>query len=258
MANSKIIYGGETLIDLTGDSVTPETLLEGETAHAANGERIVGRAVIPTKVSQLENDSGYLSRQELQNEMFSFNFTSVSYIASSGNQYINTGITGNQNIGFEIDFRTNDENSGNSGEYGCIMGARKSSLDNDFQLTTYTTDGDGTLRFGAKAYDGKITVKKRVQHSLMNRVYTVGSSSTTLSSTSFTTPVPITLFALNNNGSITQYGKCRIYKLKLYSGTVLVRDFIAVRHNFTGEYGLYDKVNHKFYRNEGTGSFTGP
>lgn len=42
MAISKVIYGGQPLIDLTADSVTPETLLKGETAHGANGELITG------------------------------------------------------------------------------------------------------------------------------------------------------------------------------------------------------------------------
>ena len=42
MAISKVIYGGETLIDLTGDSVTKDKLLKGATAHGADGERITG------------------------------------------------------------------------------------------------------------------------------------------------------------------------------------------------------------------------
>lgn len=42
MPVNKVIYGGQTLIDLTGDSVTPETLAEGVTAHNAAGERITG------------------------------------------------------------------------------------------------------------------------------------------------------------------------------------------------------------------------
>ena len=48
MANNKIILGDEVLMDLTGDTVTPETLAEGYTAHGANGELIVGTA---TKVN---------------------------------------------------------------------------------------------------------------------------------------------------------------------------------------------------------------
>lgn len=42
MAISKIIYGNETLIDLTSDTIQASKLLEGRTAHGANGELIVG------------------------------------------------------------------------------------------------------------------------------------------------------------------------------------------------------------------------
>ena len=42
MAISKVVYGGETLIDLTSDSVTKDTLLKGATAHGADGEPITG------------------------------------------------------------------------------------------------------------------------------------------------------------------------------------------------------------------------
>lgn len=42
MANSKIIFGGEVLIDLTGDTVTADKLLKGSTAHGADGEAVVG------------------------------------------------------------------------------------------------------------------------------------------------------------------------------------------------------------------------
>lgn len=42
MGVNKVEYGDETLVDLTEDSVTPETLAEGETATNAQGEKIVG------------------------------------------------------------------------------------------------------------------------------------------------------------------------------------------------------------------------
>ena len=44
MAINKVIYAGYSLIDLTGDSVTPETLLAGKTAHDASGAGITGVA----------------------------------------------------------------------------------------------------------------------------------------------------------------------------------------------------------------------
>lgn len=42
MANNKIIYGGRTLIDLTGDTITPEDLKKGITAHDKSGAQIEG------------------------------------------------------------------------------------------------------------------------------------------------------------------------------------------------------------------------
>lgn len=42
MAISKVIYGGNTLIDLTGDTVVANKLLKGYTAHGADGELVTG------------------------------------------------------------------------------------------------------------------------------------------------------------------------------------------------------------------------
>lgn len=43
MANSKVVLNtGEVLIDLTNDSVTPEKLAKGETAHDKSGNQITG------------------------------------------------------------------------------------------------------------------------------------------------------------------------------------------------------------------------
>ena len=42
MAVNKVVFGGKTVIDLMDDSVTPDALTVGETAHGANGEKITG------------------------------------------------------------------------------------------------------------------------------------------------------------------------------------------------------------------------
>lgn len=48
MAVNKVIYGDNTLIDLSGSTVTPETLAEGETAYNAAGELITGTGSLGT------------------------------------------------------------------------------------------------------------------------------------------------------------------------------------------------------------------
>jgi hypothetical protein len=51
MAISKVIYGGETLIDLTTDSVKADKLLKGYTAHGADGEVINGACEYDAKTT---------------------------------------------------------------------------------------------------------------------------------------------------------------------------------------------------------------
>lgn len=46
---NKVVFGDETLIDLTSDTVSAESLAEGETAHDASGSTIVGTASVTTK-----------------------------------------------------------------------------------------------------------------------------------------------------------------------------------------------------------------
>lgn len=42
MGINKVVYGGNTLIDLTGDTVTADKLLKGITAHGKDGEAVTG------------------------------------------------------------------------------------------------------------------------------------------------------------------------------------------------------------------------
>jgi hypothetical protein len=46
MAVNRVDYGGNTLIDLTGDTVTADTLASGATAHDKSGAQIIGTAAI--------------------------------------------------------------------------------------------------------------------------------------------------------------------------------------------------------------------
>lgn len=95
MAVNKVIYGGNTLVDLTGDTVTAADLADGVKATGADGNPVIGlmqkvtidaelsttstnpvqnkvvktaidtvTASIPTKVSTLENDAGYLTQHQ--------------------------------------------------------------------------------------------------------------------------------------------------------------------------------------------------
>lgn len=58
MANekvNKVILGNETLIDLTGDTVSANNLLSGATAHDASGEQIQGNVTVPDVLDDLSD-----------------------------------------------------------------------------------------------------------------------------------------------------------------------------------------------------------
>lgn len=56
MAVNKVDLNGETVLDLTGDTVTPETLNKGVTAHNAAGEQIAGTQVPVVTVNDITPD----------------------------------------------------------------------------------------------------------------------------------------------------------------------------------------------------------
>lgn len=186
-------------------------------------------------------------------------YQQVEYIQSTGTQYIDTGVIATQNTGFEIGFYSLNSLSSEASQYGSIFGARTGSASNELQLTSYlhSSSYGGTLRFGTNNYDAGFACGAKMKASLKSCVYTSNNGTkTTLSSTAFTSPVNITVFALNNNGEITQHGKVRIYYFRLYNGKSIVRDFVPCYRKSDNVVGLYDLVNNVFYTNKGTGSFT--
>ena len=58
-----------------------------------------------------------------------------------------------------------------------------------------------------------------------------------------------------NTEGVNELGNARIYSLKFYDGSVIVRNFVPCYSISDGEAGLYDTVNGVFYSNQGTGEF---
>lgn len=77
MGVSKVIYGNQTLIDLTADSVIANALLNGYTAHGADGNAVVGNCKFDADTSDanatastiLVNSSAYVNGSKVDGQM---------------------------------------------------------------------------------------------------------------------------------------------------------------------------------------------
>lgn len=77
MAKNKIIYGGEVLIDLTGDTVDKASLLAGKIAHDRSGEIITGECTFDADTSDadavdaeiLEGKTAYVAGNKIEGTM---------------------------------------------------------------------------------------------------------------------------------------------------------------------------------------------
>lgn len=78
MAVNKVIFGTDVQIDLTEDTVTADKLLEGVTAHAANGEQITG-TLVSNKIIFLREVGTELLELDIKNELESRGIYDVDY-----------------------------------------------------------------------------------------------------------------------------------------------------------------------------------
>lgn len=69
MAVNKVVFGTDTLIDISDSTATPETLLAGVTAYAANGEKIIGTmqtgAELPALTAPAQADEIFHGKEAL-------------------------------------------------------------------------------------------------------------------------------------------------------------------------------------------------
>lgn len=202
-------------------------------------------------LEHLETDAifiphAYRNREETTIEIVDVptEYTPVEYIESSGTQYIDTGFKPNQNTKLEVTFQTSVK--------ATIAACDTYWKDNGYGVWSgageYGNEVITTLNMN-KGTKSKIVVNKGV---FTNDEVIVWEAS----AATFQTVYPLTIFALNRGGSITEYNNSlKIFSCKIYDDETLIRDFIPVK-DASGVACLYDKVSQTYFYNAGTGTFT--
>ena len=186
-------------------------------------------------------------------------YVRLNYLQSQGNQWIDAGFKPTGATRFEI--KWNSLRTSRSPNM-TIFGARQDWNMKQFQLTDYETSSvkgyfgysNTSANWNTLNYNGNYDLEV----SYLGTTFTTSNGiSKTISAQNYNVGKNMYIFALNANGSVSERSSFRLYYLKFYNGSTLIRDFIPVYNKTTGELGLYDKVNNVFYSNQGSGSFIG-
>lgn len=184
-------------------------------------------------------------------------YQQLEYIESTGTQYIDTEYIPDSNTSVEIQVELqnlyNDTNS-NKG----ILGSRTSATSNTFSLICGGSDllysGYGTTNTTTTLllYKNVLYTIKKYKNTTMVNDETI----TTANNESFTSPYALVLFAVRNGNVVPEFhSNMKLYYCKILNGETLVRDYVPVLDK-DGVACLYDKVEGKYYYNQGTGTFS--
>ena len=178
-------------------------------------------------------------------------YTELSYIQGDGASYINTGFNPNQNTVVRADIAHDLSRATH-----WIFGARNGTNVDAFGFLTYKGAYRADYGTATTSLSGTPTGRFTIEMN-KNSVKIDGAVIATAAVQTFSTNYPIYLFANNNAGASAGFSTTKIYGCEIYSGDILMREFIPCRRNSDNALGMYDTVHGTFCQNAGNGAFIG-
>lgn len=185
----------------------------------------------------------------------------LSYIKSTGSQWIDTGYIANANSKFELDAFINT-----SGQptYAAPFGSYVNGSSGIYFMTHIGSSPNLTLAWGGA--DRRSNVYNVTGQRIL-AVYSGGAAhvedanGTTICDYSVTAGSSFPGFSMRLFGisglSTSHTCAMKLYRFRIYEGDTLVRDFRPALDDNSVP-GLYDEVAHQFFYNAGTGNFEYP
>ena len=198
-------------------------------------------------------DEGTVSGYEVQViRQVPTGYTELKYIQSSGTQYIDTGVYGRSGVSSKMDIKI-DELPLEATVVGAQSGGKHAYLAHYYYswccgIGSYSQTGITPVIGTRYTLD---TALAGSQSSM-----TVNGTTTSFDFGSVNVSLGITMYvcACNKEGIASYFSKVKIYSLKIYEDSILVRDYIPVK-NSLGIAGLYDRVEDKFHPSETDSNF---
>ena len=191
-------------------------------------------------------------------------YTELEYIETTGTQWVDTGIYGNLDTSFEIMCQTTVEPTEDM--RFVPFGSRESATESNI-MVLFDVDNVVIADFGdytktrLNAHVNDVMNKFKIYNSCNSRYIqditdNITYNSTKSYDTNFTTPTTLRVAAVGPGFHALQKNFIgKIWYVKIWTGNMLVRDFVPVRRNSDGVLGMYDTVTNAFFTNAGTGTF---
>ena len=179
----------------------------------------------------------------------------LSYLESTGTQYIDTGFVPTQNTKVEAEIAITDTRTSTNiwpaifGAQNLANGSDGRTFDLGYTPSTKTMPGSLLYTMGAK-YSIALSTEGYYINEKKYSNYTWVDTPT----------VSMALFtrhSANNGYETCMQAYARIYALKIYENGELIHDYMPFVRTADNVLGMYDKVEEKFLANKGTGTFIG-
>ena len=247
---TKCVDGSQTIINLDNlslDDITNNVILLNGFRYGININRVGGST----------NKYMILSRISFEpNADFEITYTEVDHITAKSKQYIDTDYLPNNNTKVEIDVMQLAKNNTRA---SIIVGLESPK----FIIGTDTSANK--IRFDFGDFSEQLTSST---YTILNTRYILTLDKGTCyvngesvgidlsSSSAFQATNPLRIFgdAQYSDTDVRFLGN--LYGMKIWENNELVRDFIPVKRDYDGIYGLLDRVNNKFYRSMTSTDFT--
>lgn len=268
MAVNKVIYGNNVIVDLTDSTVSPDTLLEGETAYDASGSKIVGTAVVLKSsitvtgvladgnvtattpkgaVKQFEYKQVQITNPEWRG--LPSGYKQVEYIyttTESSDNVVQIKLTTspNSSINFKTSFMKSD-----------LRLIDTSSLGTSGNVFIAYADKNGYFGYAYDAYHDRLMVRDSGVHEFKMLIqggkstYSIDGVSIGSFSHSKTKETRAGVVFNGYNGSHIPPASTPMYYIKSINldTNTCFEDFVACYRESDGKIGFYEIVENKFY-----------
>lgn len=196
----------------------------------------------------------YLGSKLVFNKIKKPYYCEVEYLESTGKEYINTDVSIDSSLSYELKAAMCE--TFNGGSY-VFCGGRNETATNQRIIVTRFSDSKGDRIIIQR---GGFTTQPFVIPDTEYHTYYSSQTEIKIDNISYNSPnvedsnVPFALFAQNVAGKIDLFSKIRVKILKMWQGSTLVRDYIPVL-DWNMRPCLYDKVSGQLFYNQGSGEF---